>query len=229
MPAADIIQKASLAESVSRAITQDIVSGRYGPGDKLPTGNSLAEEYRVSLTVIREAISGLRADGLIETRQGAGVYVSHASTRQPFRIPDSLSEEAKASDKIFELRQGAEVTAATLAAERRTEAQMDALTRAHEIMVNAVRTQDSAIKEDLDFHRAIAAATGNELFVGFINFLANHISDSIKFSLRGTPDWWGDKLIAEHQRIYDAILAKNTLAAHDAMSAHMQNCKNRAH
>ena len=229
MRAADTIVKSSLADSVTKSIVSQIVSGRYGPGDKLPTGNNLAKEYGVSLTVIREAISGLRAEGLIETRQGAGVFVAHSSTRQPFRIPESMSVEAEASNKIFELRMGVEVTAATLAAERRTEEQMAALTEAHAVMVHAVRTNDSAIREDLDFHRSIAAATGNELFVSFINFLANHIADSIKFSLRGTPDWWGDQLIAEHQRIHDAILARNTLAAHEAMTRHMQNCKTRAH
>ena len=64
-----------LAHKVVAALRQRIIYGNLVPGDKLPTEHKLIEEFGVSRTVIREAISGLKAEGLLSSRQGAGVFI----------------------------------------------------------------------------------------------------------------------------------------------------------
>jgi GntR family transcriptional repressor for pyruvate dehydrogenase complex len=216
--------RSSLADHVARALTATISSGTLAPGDKLPTGQQLAEQYGVSLTVIREAISSLRADGLIESRQGSGVYVAPAGTRQPFRIPTGNHRKAEAARQIFELRFGVEITAAGLAAERRTKKQLRDLTNAHAAMVKTTARGEPAIDQDLAFHRAVADATGNELFTSFLGFLGHHIRDSILTSRGADQTLEVKQVLAEHAEILDAITAGDPDRARVAMQKHMDNC-----
>jgi GntR family transcriptional repressor for pyruvate dehydrogenase complex len=219
--------RSSLADHVTRALTATITSGALAPGDKLPTGQKLAAQYGVSLTVIREAISSLRAEGLIESRQGSGVFVAQASARQPFRIPATTDKRSEAARRIFELRMGVEMTAAGLAAVRRTKKQLRTLTLAHEEMVAAHGRGEPAVDQDLAFHRAIAEATGNELFTGFIGFLGHHIRDGILTSRGVSQDWEAEKVLAEHAEILAAIAAGDADRARAAMGRHMDNCLER--
>jgi GntR family transcriptional regulator, transcriptional repressor for pyruvate dehydrogenase complex len=214
--------RSSLADHVARALTATITSGTLSPGDKLPTGQQLAGQYGVSLTVIREAISSLRAEGLIESRQGSGVFVAQASSRQPFRIPAGAYKKAEAAQRIFELRVGVEVTAAGLAAARRTQKQLRRLKNAHAAMVKAADLGEPAVDQDLTFHRAVAEATGNDLFSSFLGFLGHHIRDSILTS-RG-QDSEVEQVIVEHADILDAIAAGSIDRARAAMQRHMDNC-----
>ncbi|MBO6581187.1 MAG: FadR family transcriptional regulator, partial [Thalassospira sp.] len=68
-------RKVSLTEKVIASLRQEIESGQREPGSKLPTEPVLTEQFGVSRTVVREAIAALKADGLLEPRQGAGVFV----------------------------------------------------------------------------------------------------------------------------------------------------------
>ena len=68
-------RRPKLSEGVVSAIRAQVVSGVYAPGQKLPTETRMGELFGVSRTVVREAIATLAADGLVEARQGAGVFV----------------------------------------------------------------------------------------------------------------------------------------------------------
>src|SRR5690349_23341126 len=70
-----------LAEHITRSLADEIAAGRLRPGDRLPTEQFLSENFGVSRNVVREAIASLRAQGMIESRQGVGAFVSAA--RQP--------------------------------------------------------------------------------------------------------------------------------------------------
>jgi GntR family transcriptional regulator, transcriptional repressor for pyruvate dehydrogenase complex len=216
--------RSSLADHVARALTATIAGGTLAPGDKLPTGQQLAEQYGVSLTVIREAISSLRADGLIESRQGSGVFVAQAGVRQPFRIATDPYKKAEAAQRIFELRVGVEVTAAGLAAERHTKKQLRALKSAHAAMMEATGRGEPAVDQDLAFHGAIAEATGNDLFSSFLGFLGHHIRDSIMTSRGADHNAEVKQVLVEHADILAAIEAGSVDRARAAMQRHMDNC-----
>ncbi|EHM01342.1 FCD domain protein [Acetobacteraceae bacterium AT-5844] len=221
---AETIARPSLADHVVASLTRSISDGRMPPGARLPTGQQLAEQFGVSLAVIREAISSLKAEGLIETRQGAGAFVAAPSANRPFRIQPELASAPNAARMIFELRMGAEVSAAALAAARATRGQLAELRRAHREMEKAIAAGGNGVEEDLQFHRGIAEAANNPLFVAFVGFLGHHIRDSISLSRpTGTP-WEAAEVLGEHEAILEAILRRDVEAAQQAAWNHMNNC-----
>ena len=86
-----IERKPKLSEHVVAALRSQVVGGEIMPGQKLPTESQLTETFGVSRTVIREAIASLAADGLVESRQGAGVFV----LEHPASTFSSFSQEIK--------------------------------------------------------------------------------------------------------------------------------------
>ena len=79
-------KRPKLSERVADQLREGIQKGDFAPGAQLPTENALVELFGVSRTVIREAISTLRVDGLVKAHQGRGVFVCEDISQQPFRL-----------------------------------------------------------------------------------------------------------------------------------------------
>src|SRR3546814_5212154 len=112
----------TLTEQVAGKLASDIAAGVYPVGGKLPTGKALAQLYGVSAAVIREATERLRAQGLVESRQGAGCTVVSRTASRGFQVPGgrvALDRAQLAS--VYELRMELEGGAAALAAMRRSD------------------------------------------------------------------------------------------------------------
>jgi GntR family transcriptional regulator, transcriptional repressor for pyruvate dehydrogenase complex len=217
------------AEVVERLATE-IARGRLAKGDRLPTEQELTAQLGVSRTVVREAIAALRAEGLVETRHGIGVFVA-ADQRRPFRIdPDDLQSLAEVVN-VMELRTGVEVEAAGIAAERVDDAARARMTKALQAMEDAVQRGDPAIDEDFAFHQAIARATGNPHFTRFLEFLGRFLipRQSVRAGLKDAKDLraYLDLIQGEHRQIADAIAAGDIRAARRAMRRHMMNSRQR--
>lgn len=198
----------SLADRITVALRESIVSGQYELGEQLPAGKDLAQNYGVSITVIREALSRLKADGLVDSRQGKGVFVAKDTIDRPFRLTKS-NEKARAILEVLELRMGVEVQAASLAAERRRPADLKKMEKCLKVMEPSRKSFDEALSADIEFHRAIAVATQNPLIVAFVEFLQPHLHDAIA-SARATSAKKPDTAAAayeEHLEIYNAIAA----------------------
>ena len=142
-----------------------IQQGDLKPGDKLPTEAAMSKDFGVSRTVIREAIAQLRNEGMIETRQGVGAFVIERPVRH-IRLDDRGAMNGHAFRDLFQLRVPLEIEAAGLAAvhhkSEHLEAMDAALARLADAAVLPADQAEDAILADLDFHRAIAAATGND-------------------------------------------------------------------
>ena len=82
----------SLTDRVCEALTQLIRGNDFPPGSRLPSEMGMAGRFGVSRTVIREAVSRLKSEGLVETRQGSGVFVREENMQAPFRIDPSIVE-----------------------------------------------------------------------------------------------------------------------------------------
>jgi len=221
-----------LTEEVVDQIASEIVRGRLSPGSRLPTEQELMATFGVSRTVVREAIAALRSEGLVVTRQGSGAYVSADARRVPFRIA-VVDGASSISDvvKIMELRLAVELEAAALAAERASSAQIAAILRALGEIERAIARGEGAVREDFNFHRSIADATGNLHFAQFLDFLGRHVipRQSIRLS-QGTSAQqrlYLERLQKEHQRIAGAIKARNPMAARRAMRGHLSNSLDR--
>ena len=141
------------AELVER-LTEEITEGRLRPGARLPTEAEMIRLFGVSRTVVREAIAAMRAVGLVESRQGAGVFVARDLMARPFLIdPNGLMSIAGVV-QVMELRMGVEIEAAGLAARRRTPAQLTKIQRTLRDFDRAVAKGDAAV--DADFGFAVA-------------------------------------------------------------------------
>ena len=219
--------KATLTDHLVQRLSDDIRHGVLKPGERLPTGQELSKRFGVSLTVVREAISSLKADGLIQTRQGAGAFVNATNIARPFRLAQAASMPVS-PQKLFELRTGVEVQAAALAARRATRSQVTAIARAYQAMEDDIAAGSDSVASDVLFHRRIAEASGNELFAGFLDFLSDHIRETIADS-RQDGAWarHRDEVMAEHRAILAAIRSHDEGAARSAAEAHMDQCLRR--
>jgi GntR family transcriptional repressor for pyruvate dehydrogenase complex len=218
-------------EEVVERIAAQITEGRLPAGARLPTEQAMMAAMGVSRTVVREAISALRARGLVTTRQGAGAFVNAEPGQQPYAIdPDGLGSLGSVIE-ILELRTAVEMEAAAIASERATAAQIKAIAKAAATFSRAIANGDRAVKEDFDFHFAIAIATQNSRFVGFLEFLGGLIipRQSIR-TFEGKVDLqkrYLESVEKEHQVIVDAITARSSRKARDAMRRHLLNGKER--
>ncbi len=216
-------------ELVAR-LSEEITSGRFGPNEQLPTEQQMIASFGVSRTVVREAIAALKAEGLVESRQGAGVFVA-SNPQRPFRI-DPLGIRCVGDVlQLMELRITVEVAAAGLAAERRSAAQLRAIRQSLKAFERAVRADDDAVDADFGFHCAIGAATNNRFYVSFLGYLGSFIIPrrSIDFEVGSDADSHGylEGVLAEHRAVADAIKARDVEGARRAMRTHLERGQRR--
>src|SRR5262245_7097850 len=138
-----------LSRRLFEQLSEEIKSGRFAPGARLPTEAELTRAAGVSRTVVREAVAALRAEGLVVTRQGVGAFVSAAPQQAPFRIDHERLHNLEEILYVMELRLCVEVESAGLAAERATRVQVRAIDAALEAMDRAPAQGNPALDEHL--------------------------------------------------------------------------------
>ena len=216
----------SLSAGVEDALRAQIDAGFYAPGDKLPTEPALIDKFGVSRTVVREALAALRADGLVEPRQGSGVFVIGPRQVDP-GLQLFTSETDKISDIIeeLELRIGIEVEAAGLAAVRSSPAQEAEIQAQVERFSRLVDEGGPTDEADFQFHMAIAAATNNTRFRTFLEHVGRRMIPRVKFrTVMGGVDPLPNRdapILDEHREIAEAILARDPDRAREAMRLHL--------
>lgn len=219
----------SLVSQVGESLRLAIQSGQYAPGDKLPSEVELTETLGVSRTVVREAVAALRSDGLVEVRQGAGIFVIDPETVGP--AGRKIDRARVYSDlEVLEVRAPLEIEAAGLAALRRSPAQEEAIFRCHRQVLACIEADESIREADLALHLAIADATSNPLFR---QSLETHGSAVIPQS-RAVPETdpaeqlaYRRKIHLEHEAIVMAISDRDETAARNAMRDHLRGSQMR--
>ena len=222
-----------LSDSVARRLEAWISAENLPSGAQLPTEKVLCERFGVSRAVIREAISRLKADGCVTTRQGSGAFVAARPGQASFRLVRANAGVASTADKeiadIFELRYLVEAGAAELAAQRRADTDLERMGDAIRRMAAALESGADAVADDDAFHVAVAAATHNPQIERFQMFMGQQFSDSRAptWSAEGHRTGRAQEAQAEHQRIFDAIVAGDALAARAAAVAHLTRAARR--
>ena len=214
----------TLADQVTEALTNKIVGNEF-PGSQLPSEQAMAEGFGVSRTVIREAVSRLKAEGLIDTRQGRGAFVRTDRLDVPFRIDLNSDDLLGSLLHIIELRRGLDAEIAFLAATRRKREQMAAIRRALTDIEKASKAGRDAAAEDLAFHLSIARATSNPLFLELLRFLNQFLYIAIRVT-RANEDMrveYSEQTRVEHMAIASAIERQDPEAAATAAKTHMIN------
>jgi len=214
----------SLPEKLVLAMSADIAAGVYPVGTQLPIEPELCTHYGVSRTVLREAMARMKSDGLIDTRQGRGSFVLAPSTRTPFRFEAPAVQSTQSILELSELRLGVEGTAAALAARRRTPEQLQRLRQCLDEMAQALEQGDSGSAADLEFHRVIADATGNQHYRLFMEYLRRSYATAIDLARANSAQADGLSQIAqdEHRAIYQAIADGDDEAAERAVKHHIR-------
>ncbi len=221
---ARVARPSQLSETVSKTIEKWILDGVMAPGVKLPTEKTLSAEFGVSRAVVREAISRLKAEGYVSSRQGAGAFVEARPGQSSFRLADALDPAGPAATAhIFELRYIVETAAAALAARRRTTQNLARMREPLMRMRRAVAEQTDGTQADDDFHVAIAAATNNPALLRFIRFVGHQFFASRvpTWSAEGHAAGRAEAAQAEHEHMFDAIAAGDGCAAREAARIHM--------
>ncbi|WP_075217719.1 FadR/GntR family transcriptional regulator [Mongoliimonas terrestris] len=222
--------KPKRAERVIDTLRGRVVSGLLPPGSKLPTEVELIKEFGVSRTVVREAIAVLAADGLVQARQGAGVFVLEKPRDGLGLMPD-LPNRLTAVLDVLEVRMAVEIEAAGLAAQRRTGAQEAEIREAFERFNQDLEAGLPTGNADFAFHRAIAEATNNPYYVEILDVLGRRTIPRDLVSI-AAPEYVLSKpylqtMQAEHAAILEAIAVSNPHGARDAMRDHLAQSQRR--
>lgn len=222
---------ANLTAELVRRLSSEIRAGRLRPGDRLPTEQALMRQAGVSRTVVREAVSALRAEGLVTTRQGVGAFVADPAARGQMRIDPAEMQSLADVLQVIELRIAIETEAAGLAAERRDEAALARIEAAADAFARSVDAGENAVAQDLEFHRAIFAATGNGFFPRFLEFLGPLLipRQTVRPYLEDGADRaaYLSRVREEHGQISAAIAAGQPSQARAAMRKHLTASRDR--
>ena len=219
----------TLTDRVSSALIDLICRKDFPPGTRLPSEMAMAERFGVSRTVIREAVSRLKSEGLVESRQGSGVFVRAGNMDAPFRINPNIMDSVQSVLQVVEIRKALEGEIAALAAERRSEDQMGAIRRALEKIDAAVATGSDGVDADIVFHRTITEATGNPHFLALIEFLFNFLRKATQITrgIEATRAVLTQQVKDEHRAIVEAIDNQDAKAARVAARLHMERASRR--
>lgn len=235
MPTAPLFQVEPLTaptkmpDRVTQALLELIRNGTYPPKTRLPSEAEMAQHFGVSRTVIREAVSRLKSEGLVESRQGSGVFVREAGPDAPFRIDPAVVESIQQVLQVAELRRGVEAEIAALAAERASKEQIREIGERLKEIDDDVAAGGDGVAADIEFHRSIARATGNPHFLALWDFLGQFLKGSIKL----TRAWEAQKeetreqVLQEHRGLYEAIRKRDPEAARTAARNHMEMSSHR--
>lgn len=224
-----VARRRGLPDEIAGVIEREIKSGNIARGERLPTETALAEQFGVSRNVLREALARLKRDGLIDTRQGLGAFVCETPPSLAWRIGTENLASQDDLRHVFELRAEVETGAAALAAERRTDGQMDRIRASLSEMAEAISAGGDGVDADAGFHRAIAEASNNPFYRDFMIFLAVSVTQSIAAARQHSAqvEEWTPQAQREHERICDAIAAGDPQAARDAVRAHLTSAAHR--
>ncbi len=221
----------SLAHDVVDALGGRIREGSLAHGEKLPTEAAIMEEFGVSRTVVREAISRLQAAGLVETRHGVGTFVVGLGDAGSFRISPERLGTLQDVIAVLELRIGVETESAALAAIRRTPDNLAALRRTLQAFIAAVEEGRDAVGPDFQFHLEIARATQNPHFADLMGTLGGVMIPRARLEppgpLTAERAAYLRRVNSEHESIVEAISRQDPEDARAAMRTHLANSRER--
>jgi GntR family transcriptional repressor for pyruvate dehydrogenase complex len=217
----------SRTEDLAEALRARIGCGLFPVGSKLPSEQALAADFQVSRTVVREAVTRLKADGLVETRKGTAARVRAVNAMQngALSIPRSIDGLLG----FLEVRRSIEAEMAALAAERRTEPQCAEIHEALLAISRSTGDAHSGVEEDLNFHLSIGRATSNAYWNQFVRLFTEPMRAAIRLTRANEArrrDFAAD-VAEEHRLIYEAIHRQKPDEARAAAHRHLENAATR--
>ena len=224
-PFTPVTSGARLSDQVAEQLASEIRRGGLAPGDKLPTEARLVEQFGVSRTVVREAVSRLKSLGLVDSRQGSGVFVQASAPFTPLSFETRHAASQEAVVQMVEVRRALEAEVAALAAERRTARDMRRIHAAVKALDLAVQRGGNGVREDVQFHRAIAEAGRNPFLLQTLEYLGQFLHGATQVTRANEARRldFAQQVQGEHAAIVQALEAGDCEAARQAAAGHMGN------
>lgn len=212
-----------IVDQISRMIRE----GALRPGDRLPPERQLAEAFGVSRAAVREALSALSVTGLLEVRPGEGTFIRSATPEglvAPLALLLTIERDEAVGRELLEIRMALEAESAFLAAQRWEPEDLSAIEGALRAMEDEHRSGQLGAAADWQFHYAIAAASGNGLLLQVMRTLSESMRESLEAYRRRLLriPAMGDRLLAEHRGILEAIRDRDGPLARERMRAHIE-------
>lgn len=210
----------SPASEVARQLVSLLTAGDLAPGSRLPSERVLAERLGVGRSAVREALAALEILGIVQIRPGSGTYLQGGtSDLLPTTLSWGLMLASNRTRELLEVRSSLERTAAILAAQRATPAQLDELQTYIDRQHQALDDPDAFIDADVRFHVLLARSAGNDVLADLLQSLRSMLSVWVGRRVRTRQAT--EAAYEEHRAILEALRAGDVLAVQRAMDDHM--------
>lgn len=212
-----------ISDQVTDRILARIASGEWGPGHRLPGERQLAEEMGVSRVSIRAALQSLKTQGLLDAVQGGGTRVIASSAAMDPGMLELVRVNRDNLHDLAEIRAILEAWAVGRAALNRSDEDLAELTRIIAATEADIAGGEHKSENDVCFHLAIAKASGSGIYLhimAVIRGILHQMVDYHRYQL--FPSREDDQVIlGQHRAIFEAVKAKDPVAAEAAMRAHL--------
>lgn len=218
------ISKRSSYDQITRQLKKLILNGTFQPGEKLPSTKELSEKFDVGRSTMREALSALKAMGLIDIKQGEGSTVRFFDPAELDFGMESFTMSREVLLELLEARKALEVANAGIAAVKRTEADLEIFIDVLDTMKNSFGNEEEGERLDLLFHTTLAKATHNSVMVRLLETISSQMETAIQETRRlymYSDRFVSEKLWKEHRLIYEAIAKQDAEAAMETMRSHL--------
>ena len=214
-----IIHK-NVTEQIAEYFAENIESGNWKVGEKIPSENQLTNLLGVSRASVRQVISQLAGLGILETMHGKGTYLIDDQVRDALSNESKITaEDCRDAEKVLEFRRVIESEASYIATQKMTPALLRKLERYVASMKENQEDVEKFVMADIRFHQAICKATENPLLEKSMNkiFEENRKAQQLTRKIFGRQDG-----IYYHERILAAMWQGDAAEARKAMYEHLQ-------
>ena len=219
-------RKAKLSEQTADRLYERIVyERRYVPGSKLPNENQLSEELQVSRTTLREAISFLVAQEVLEIRRGRGTFVAEELPAAGMDLTEleGMRSRIRAQD-LFEMRLIFEPATVALACERATDEELEQIRKKARRVERVAAEGGDWPLADQEFHWAIIKASHNEYMRRLYPIINSAVNEILQITRNRQR--MQEIALADNILIMEFLLQRDAPGARYAMSIHMKHLIN---
>lgn len=211
-----------LYKQVSSRIRDWIFSGNLKPKDKLPSEKELCERFKVSRTVIREALKELSAREFVTIKAGSGVFVKRLTIDDITRtLSQFLFFSGNNINDLLDIREFLECRIVEIAAQKATEEELLRIEEALKV-IESEEDINRYLEGDLMFHSSLAMATHSDIFAGLINSIVSFLFD---IRLQGFLVGGAKLGVVDHREIFYAVKRRDPIKAKEAMLKHLSHVR----
>ncbi|MDB5731170.1 MAG: Transcriptional regulator, GntR family [Variovorax sp.] len=211
-------------QRLAARIAELITEGEFKAGNRLPSERALAERFKVSRTLVREAIIVLEIQGAVEVRSGSGIYICATALGAAAPASAYALSPGPGPFELLRARCLIESEIASVAAENCKDSDIDRIYAALAAMQEHMHDKAANEAADRLFHLRIAESTGNSVLLQMVTALWDHTRAPIWSQMEAhfhTPEL-RDASQDDHQRVFNALLSRDPAAARAAMRSHIE-------